>query len=684
MARTDLTQGKNTVNLSTYSTVSIAPGSNRVVLAFVFNVRSGIAQAAQPTAQGNGLTWQAAASIQVAGAPNRRLTCFSATGAAPTPGPLSFDFGGEQQTLCAWSVFEYDGVAGIAQIKTASGGAPTPTVTLDPLADANKSVVVGGVIANSLFGTPAQVQPGQGLAEIHEQDVAEPGTGGSLQTEDRTGGGTTINWTAFGIAQGWAAIALELKAGTGIPGTAPDPASVAALAAQFEPVVFFHSSEKFFPSDAKSYIEKCGLWGAATPFDAKASWGSAPLIPNVKIETTPSAAPTYLGSAVNLVDNPGAERFFDLSGWKDAAGVAEQTVTATSKNTYSNRNAVAALYASDPTLKASRFWYHAELFDNGRLRRLLSTATPDLVKVLDNTELNGPALLCYYFFFPAHEEALASCPNVEAKEFGSFAGEWACMALLLGQDGADKPSFIGQTGRLLSPIPGVSLPPQTDDGQDAARRVVMKVNKFADTALIDGHPTLFVANGTHSLYLQSGTIAVTYPADSRPYSCGRAEGPPPPNEPSPSQHGGALFYAKLLLAIQFAAVVRVPIAVAMIMLEGAKPYGGVEVVGGPPAGDNAMPDVTGQPGSNQFVRPKSVPPQNVIGAGTELGTWQSTVVDRGKQVWWPGDSPGSGYRGRWGPRVANDPFGRRAGMRFPAFWRMFFLSYAIGKAAGTF
>ena len=185
-----------------------------MVLAFVFNVRSGIAQAAQPTAQGNGLTWQAAASIQVAGAPNRRLTCFSATGAAPTPGPLSFDFGGEQQTLCAWSVFEYDGVADIAQIKTASGGAPTPTVTLDPLADANKSVVVGGVIANSLFGTPAQVQPGQGLAEIHEQDVTEPGTGGSLQTEDRTGGGTTINWTAFGIAEGWAAIALELTAGT--------------------------------------------------------------------------------------------------------------------------------------------------------------------------------------------------------------------------------------------------------------------------------------------------------------------------------------------------------------------------------------------------------------------------------------------------------------------------------------
>ena len=39
--------------------------------------------------------------------------------------------------------------------------------------------------------------------------------------------------------------------------------------------------------------------------------------------------------------------------------------------------------------------------------------------------------------------------------------------------------------------------------------------------------------------------------------------------------------------------------------------------------------------------------------------------------------------GAWGPRVANDPFGRRAGMRFPDFWRMFFLAFAIGKSAGT-
>ena len=43
------------------------------------------------------------------------------------------------------------------------------------------------------------------------------------------------------------------------------------------------------------------------------------------------------------------------------------------------------------------------------------------------------------------------------------------------------------------------------------------------------------------------------------------------------------------------------------------------------------------------------------------------IVDRSTQPWWPGDFNQGGYMGRWGPRVETDPFGRRAGMRFPGF-----------------
>lgn len=62
----------------------------------------------------------------------------------------------------------------------------------------------------------------------------------------------------------------------------------------------------------------------------------------------------------------------------------------------------------------------------------------------------------------------------------------------------------------------------------------------------------------------------------------------------------------------------------------------------------------------------------------EIGTrtYYPFIVDRQAQIWWPSDDGQSGYRGRWGPRVVNDPFNRRAGRRFPEFWKMFFVRLA--------
>ncbi len=79
MARTDLIQGNNTANASTYSTASIAPGSNRVALAFVMNVRAAPGAAIEPTAQGNGLTWKSVGRFRL---PLRR-TAVSLASARP-------------------------------------------------------------------------------------------------------------------------------------------------------------------------------------------------------------------------------------------------------------------------------------------------------------------------------------------------------------------------------------------------------------------------------------------------------------------------------------------------------------------------------------------------------------------------------------------------------------------------
>jgi hypothetical protein len=128
----------------------------------------------------------------------------------------------------------------------------------------------------------------------------------------------------------------------------------------------------------------------------------------------------------------------------------------------------------DQELIDSKFWYHAELLETETLRTALRTVpAPDLTAFFE--PLRNPALLNYYFFYPAHEEALQStCTNAEAKEVASFAGEWACMSVLLQRDtptGEFYPSFIGYTGHVL---PGGAI--MSADPTDPAARIVMRVN----------------------------------------------------------------------------------------------------------------------------------------------------------------------------------------------------------------
>ena len=417
MARYSLTAGSNVTASSSFATATITPGAGRLVLAFVLSRKAG--GAGLPTASGNGLTWHQVASTLNAAAGNSRITCFRAMGPAPSAGPLTFNFAGQQQAACAWSVFEYDNVDGtgtdgsgaVVQQQTASGSSTTLAAMLGPLADAAASLVVGGVV----LGTDEAVSAGAGLAQIDLQPFVQGGIRGTLQTEDRTGGGSTVDWSWPTTANA-GAIALEIKAASVIVPIGP-ATDAETLARQFEPVLFFSANERFFPADAKRYVERCALWRAQAPFDAKDSWGGkggpfprAPIIDYGKISALAGEPGTPLDSAT-LVDNQGEERFFDFKGWMDAARMPEPKVTATSKNTFSNRDTIDTVYnkadadGGDQKLRDSRFWYHAELIAADRLRRLLATVrAPDLVKVYDT--LQNAALLNYYFFFPAHDESL--------------------------------------------------------------------------------------------------------------------------------------------------------------------------------------------------------------------------------------------------------------------------------------
>src|SRR5215475_6231296 len=132
----------------------------------------------------------------------------------------------------------------------------------------------------------------------------------------------------------------------------------ADIARRFEPVLYFHLEEKFFPSDAKRYLERCALWNA--PHDANASWGSGPggsgpgfprrpLIQRRHISAMPTEKAleetgTFLGSEQMLAPKfpflfMAEEGFLDLAGWRDADGV-----TQTSQNRFANIDEIERRY----------------------------------------------------------------------------------------------------------------------------------------------------------------------------------------------------------------------------------------------------------------------------------------------------------------------------------------------------
>jgi hypothetical protein len=485
------------------------------------------------------------------------------------------------------------------------------------------------------------------------------------------------------------------------------------LVRRFEPILYFHPEEKFFPSDAKSYIEHSALWKSTVGNDGMLV-PAQPIIQKKQIaafENEKEAGQTFLGETqFNATFFLAPDCFLELAGWTPSAGSME-----TIENRYSSMKEVARLYDPEANgenaLIKSRFWYHAELFDVVRLRGLMTRQVIDgldMSKVFNKLieKHPNPALLCYYLFFPAHIESLAPpCDETEAgKEFASFAGEWACMALLLNRQTDNQPyqaRWIGYTGRRNL---------GSRQGLDNERRIGMTVEKWKERIgilnkpvpdTVDDHPVLFASLGTHSLYLEPGEHKVNpYPSESFPQWCGQFDGPnvlqqyltsqPSPEEGCPAAAWGKILGAGFLLGVGPPGLIPGAVLTALealplfpelessddadellTTLEGPNP----DV--GPPQGSNGI-----------IVLPKNL---TVNDTNSTLIEWTADedlgiagrrynfIVDRQAQVWWPSDDGTMGYRGRWGPRVALDPFKRRAGMRFPEFWRMFLI--ALTKVA---
>jgi hypothetical protein len=240
---------------------------------------------------------------------------------------------------------------------------------------------------------------------------------------------------------------------------------------------------------------------------------------------------------------------------------------------------------------------------------------------------------------------------------------------------------------------------------DRERRINMHVSiwELADTvttasdSLPHEHPRIFVARGTHSLYLKPGVHPITpfTPDDLSWMSCGAGEGLAHASlEPALEAVTPPVIIMKVTAGMRLGALAGgiagvLPGAVAGVLWAldelaeepaGAAPSASQQQIdAAPPHNDYSMVIKPANVTLSEPVTPKEWPSQNTI---VEGGRVYTLIVDRvdpdpnSRHVWLPGEGDNPGYEGRWGPRVTKDPRGRRAGMRFPDFVEMFLVAIA--------
>jgi len=196
IAGSNLTAGGSGTDGTSYTTASIAPTGNRLVLAAVASARG--ADPATPTLSGGGMTtWTLVESVGINGFV--RLSVFRSLQASPSSGTLGISFGAETQERCTWAIMEHtnvltSGANGADAIRQADSAAAadalTISVTLAAFGDVNNATY--GALMNQDIGVTT-IAPGTDFTEINEVGIDDAGVGQSLASEFRADNDTTVD-----------------------------------------------------------------------------------------------------------------------------------------------------------------------------------------------------------------------------------------------------------------------------------------------------------------------------------------------------------------------------------------------------------------------------------------------------------------------------------------------------------
>lgn len=208
LAPVNLTTNGNTSSGTSYTTASVSPGANALILATI-QVNNASVTPNDPTISGNGLTW-VEATTTIDASNHARMTMFRAMGQTTTPGTITFDFAGQTETSAYWAVTQFNGAS---QAGTNGSGALVQTIGSNGCVfAATRSITFTNAfsnLANATYGvitvtTNGNITPGNGYTEISETDLTQ-----STETEWRINNSTTASWNWTGSHCEWA-IAAEI------------------------------------------------------------------------------------------------------------------------------------------------------------------------------------------------------------------------------------------------------------------------------------------------------------------------------------------------------------------------------------------------------------------------------------------------------------------------------------------
>lgn len=214
-----LTQGQDAVNATNFTTASITPGADRLILLITAQSRNTATDCANndiTSVTGNSLTWVAVNKqcFSDAGAPTQTVEIWRSMGAAPSTGTINFNVSSATQINAAWAVVECSGTDtsgtnGSGAIVQSAINLVEPgtslTVTLGAFGDAGNATLGAFGLADNIA-----ITPGTGFTEIAEQLVSDGGNDLGLQVEWRNDNDTTVDasWTSIDAG----GVAIEIKA----------------------------------------------------------------------------------------------------------------------------------------------------------------------------------------------------------------------------------------------------------------------------------------------------------------------------------------------------------------------------------------------------------------------------------------------------------------------------------------